>query len=137
MTEETLKLLENQIKDELGFLNDNDVDPDTETKTVQNIVRLCERLTEAEIANEKKQDNEERRKIEQQRNRDTVEIECRKQNLDWKRMLIEFGKIVVPTIPPMILWWHGFKKMLQFEETGRFTSTASRELHLPKIFNNK
>lgn len=135
MTDVTLKMLEDQIQTEITRLQTLDDDPAKRSKAVQDIVKLVEKLTEAECASEKWYDNQERREIDKERNKTNAEIERRKLELDWKRMTLEIGKIVIPTFVPLIVWRKSFKEMITFEETGRFTSSVSRELHLPRIFN--
>ena len=135
MTKETLQLLEGQIQTDLQRISNFDDDQANRSKVVQDVTKLIEKLTEAESSNEKFVDNAERRDIDRKRNESTVALERQKQNLDWKRMSLEILKVAVPVIVPLFVWRKSFKEMVTFEETGRFTSSASRELHLPRIFN--
>lgn len=66
--------------------------------------------------------------------REMEEIEREKQKMRFSKVILELLKIGVPTIIPLMVWRVSFKEMMKFEETGRFVSTASKELHLPKIF---
>lgn len=66
--------------------------------------------------------------------REMEEIEREKQRSCFSKVILELLKIGVPTILPLMVWRVSFKEMIKFEETGRFVSTACKELHLPKIF---
>lgn len=134
MTKETMELLERQIRTDLKRLDQLNEDPATRSKAVHDVSMLIERLTDAENAAEKRIDNEGRREIDKARNESTVQLERQKQDLDWKRLGLEIAKIAVPVVVPLFVWRKSFKEMVTFEETGRFTSSASRELRLPKIF---
>lgn len=135
MTDDTLNLIEEQIRSDLGRLDEFNDDQTKRSKAVQDLAKLMEKLTEAENARDHWYDNQERRRIDENRNSSSAEIEKLKQNLDWKRLSLEIAKITIPVFVPLIIWRKSFVEMVTFEETGRFTSSASRELHLPKIFN--
>lgn len=138
MQDETFTLLEDTIQKQLLEIKGMDESQETErSKLTQDTVKLIEKMTEAETASAKWYDDQQRREIEKERNKSSIELEYHKQQMDWKRMALEIGKITVPTILPLLIWRKSFKEMLKFEETGRFTTSASRELRLPKIFNNK
>lgn len=138
MTEETKKLLEEQIQTGLEGLSwrcTNEEADRSRSRTVGDVAKLIEKLNEAEQNDEKRSDNQERREIDKERNQSTVELERQKQDLTWKRFGIEVAKIIIPVTVPLIAYSVYQKRLLKFEETGRVCSTAGRELHLPKIFN--
>lgn len=138
MTEETKKLLEEQIQIGLEGLSWTCIGKDADesrSRTVGDVAKLIEKLNEAEQNDEKRSDNQERREIDRERNQSTVELERQKQDLTWKRFGIEVAKIIIPVTVPLIAYSIYQKRLLKFEETGRVCSTAGRELHLPKIFN--
>lgn len=81
---------------------------------------------------------DEDRKIKKEYNDDMAELEdqrIQQQKLTWKRVAFEIGKVVVPIIGSAVVYFKAQRNILKFEETGRITSTAGRELHLPKLFN--
>lgn len=140
MTQETMEMLESEIQNQITDLANYDVTDEKEAKAksaaVGDVTKLLERLTEAETANEKWFDNQERREIDRERNRTMVQIETEKNKLDWKRGILEGVKVVIPAAVSLITlhqWSCKFERMLKFEETGHFTTSASRELHLPKL----
>lgn len=69
-----------------------------------------------------------------EKSRDMIELEKEKIKIPWQRTAIDVAKIAVPVIIPLVIWRKSFKDMLRFEESGRFTSNASRVIHMPKIF---
>lgn len=78
-------------------------------------------------------DKAERRRIEENKNLEASEVEKGKQRIGLERWVFEFLKLGL-TIG--IGTWSYFKAqrtVLDFEEHGRITSTAGRELHLPKL----
>jgi hypothetical protein len=76
----------------------------------------------------------EHKEIERERNAATIQAEEEKQKLSWKRVIFEMAKLVVPVGISSAIYLHAQNKVFDFEEHGRITSTAGRELHLPKIF---
>ena len=135
MKDTTLDLLEEQIRKDIQKLDAYpEGDDGKRSRAVQDVTKMIEKLVEAETANEKALEDQERREIDRTRNESSADIERLKQRIDWRRMILEAAKIIVPTVLPLVIWRISYKEMLQFEETGRFTSTASKELHLPKIF---
>ena len=140
MTQETMEMLESEIQNQITDLANYDVTDEKESKAksaaVSDVTKLLERLTEAETANEKWFDNQERRAIDRERNNSMIQVEAEKNKLDWKRGLIEVSKVAIPAAVSLITlrqWSCKFERMLKFEETGHFTTSASRELHLPKL----
>ena len=140
MTQETMELLESEIQNQITDLANYDITDEKEAKAksaaVSDVTKLLERLTEAETASEKWYDNQERRAIDRERNNAMILVEAEKNKLDWKRGLIEVSKVVIPAAVSLITlrqWSCKFERMLKFEETGHFTTSASRELHLPKL----
>ena len=140
MTDHTIRLLESEIQDQIEKLDEYDISDEKGAKAkslaINDVTKLLERLTEAEIANEKWYDNEERREIDRQRNNNMLLVEAEKNKLDWKRGILEGAKVVIPALVSLITlrkWGIKFDKMLKFEETGHFTTSASREVHLPKL----
>ena len=141
MTQETMEMLESEIQNEISnlrYYNDTEDERDAKAKSaaISDVTKLLERLTEAETANEKWFDNQERRVIDRERNSAMIQVETEKNKLDWKRIVLEASKVVIPAAVSLITlrqWSCKFERMLKFEETGHFTTSASRELHLPKL----
>ena len=69
-----------------------------------------------------------------EKSKDMIELEKEKIKVPWQKTAIDVAKIAIPCVIPLIVWRRSFKDMLRFEESGRFTSNASRVLHMPKIF---
>lgn len=133
MTKETMDLLEELIQNQVTMIFNADEDYANRSRDIQDLTRLVEKLTEAEIADETKENNAERRRMDEEKNVTAAVLEEKKLKIDWKQYVIEIGKILVPTVIPLVIWRKSYKEMITFEETGRFTSSASRELKLPKI----
>ena len=73
---------------------------------------------------------------EKEANSAMIQVETEKNKLDWKRIVLEASKVIIPAAVSLITlrqWSCKFERMLKFEETGHFTTSASRELHLPKL----
>lgn len=78
-------------------------------------------------------DKQERRRIDEKIKEATVNAELKKQELTWGKVGIEAMKALAP-LSVSLLGYNVFqKRILRFEETGRLTSSASRELHLPNF----
>lgn len=78
-------------------------------------------------------DKEERRRIEEKKNDEMTKVERNKQKIGWERWAFEFLKLGITIGTGMYSFFKGQSNMLNFEEHGRITTTAGRELHLPKI----
>lgn len=75
----------------------------------------------------------ERREIERMKNENLYELEKQKAGLGWQRVTFEMAKIIVPSIISIAAYDWFQRRIIDFEENGRLTTTASRELHLPKF----
>lgn len=72
--------------------------------------------------------------IETSRNNANIKLEETKQKITWQRVTFEMAKVVVPLGISIIHYNRAQKKVFDFEEHGKITSTCGRDLHLPKIF---
>lgn len=75
----------------------------------------------------------ERREIERMKNEKLYELEKQKAGLGWQRVTFEMAKILIPSIISIAAYDYFQRRIIDFEENGRLTTTASRELHLPKF----
>lgn len=75
----------------------------------------------------------ERREIERIKNENLYKLEQEKAKLSWQRTTFEMAKIIVPSIISIAAYDWFQRRIIDFEENGRLTTTASRELHLPKF----
>lgn len=75
----------------------------------------------------------ERREIERMKNENLYELEKQKAGLGWQRVTFEMAKILIPSIISIAAYDYFQRRIIDFEENGRLTTTASRELHLPKF----
>ena len=128
--------LEKQLNDEMARLEKTE---DTKARAiiVENIGTICEKITEAENADERYFNNKDKIKIETEKIKNDLEMEKLKSRSDIRKAVVELVKIVVPaglSLVTLEVWRSRFDKMLYFEKTGRLTTNASREVKLPKIF---
>ena len=133
MTEETYNLLEKAAQVQLRQVTK--IDPETKEgkDRLAKSIHLVELLINTDRDNAEYYDKQERRRIEEERNEAMNETERDKQKLTWGRVGLEMAKVVVPLVVSFAGYNVFQKRILKFEETGRLTSTASRELHLPKF----
>lgn len=134
MTNETLDMLEEVLQGELERTKTKDMTE--KTKAMNNVYRLTQRLNEAEESVVKWQEVENRKQIEQDRMWTTLQIEAEKKRPSIGQVALEVLKVGVPaclSAASLLVYRKSFKEMGHFEETGHYTSTMSRELHLPKI----
>lgn len=68
------------------------------------------------------------------KDKELIDLERDKMKIGWKRAAFEMAKVTVPTIVSIVAYDIFQKRVLDFEEHGRLTSTASHELHLPRFF---
>lgn len=137
MEEETMELKEGLLEEVAYHLEEIDK-LENGSKEQQAMVQDLKLLVDAlNVMNKNELDalNEaERREIEKLKNEKLYELEKQKASLGWQRVVFEMSKIAVPLIVSGLLYEHFQNKVLDFEENGRVTSTAGRELHLPKFW---
>lgn len=84
------------------------------------------------------QDKAEKRRIEEEKNKETTRLEREKSNIGSIRLTLEVLKIFVPSMMAAgaAIWMQN--KAGHLEETGRWTSEAGRQAHrqIPNIWKN-
>lgn len=132
MKENNLMALEDifmtKIKEANGETNE-----EKRKEKMQEALKIGEMLNKHEETFYQYWTTQDRIEKEEKKNEDMINLEKEKIKVPWQRTAIDVAKIVVPTVIPLILWRKSWKEMLRFEETGRFTSNASRTIHMPKI----
>ena len=100
---------------------------------VGDLTKLVETINSLQETEWEFYDKQERRDLDKAKNEALAEIERKKQELSWKRVLFEYGKVFGPAL--LTIWAYNFlqNKVLKFEETGRITTRAGMELHLPNL----
>lgn len=73
-------------------------------------------------------------KIEASRREGELNLEREKQKIGWKRVSFEMAKLAIPMIISAWVYDRAQKKVFDFEEHGRITSTPGRQLGLPRFF---
>lgn len=126
MTDETLEMIEQLIVEHMQWLEEHPIDDEHRNEVIRELEMLLEKRSNIDRTNLEYFDKEERRRIEQERNEATKEIEEKKQGINWKRAAFELAKVTVPTVIGAILYSKESDKMYEFEETGRVNSTAGR-----------
>lgn len=136
MKDETMRLIEERIVDALENGEDYGVDSNERRAYNREALELLEKLTEAEGQNLEYWDKEERRRIEETRNEMMAKLEESKQDVNWKRMILEGGKIAVPILTTVLtlIGYNSFqKRVMEYEKDGTIRSSAGRQLSLPKF----
>lgn len=151
MREETYNLLEEAVQNRL--IGTGSLDDEKNSSELHETNKLIELLITADKDADDFHDKEARRKIEEERNKASNEIEreklkieeernkvlagieLEKQRITWKKVGVEMAKAVVPLVISLVGYNIFQKRTLFFEEHGSICSFAGRELHLPKIFN--
>lgn len=133
MTEETYGMLERAVQAQLEKVETLDAGSKEGKEALVKSLHLVELLIATDKDNADYYDKQERRRIEEDRNKAMNETERDKQKLTWGRVGLEMAKVVVPIVVSFAGYNVFQKRVLKFEETGRISSTAGRELHLPKF----
>lgn len=83
-------------------------------------------------------DKQEKRRMEEEKNKDTAELERMKSNIGWKRMTLDILKIFVPSMIAASTAIMMQNSAGRLEETGSWTSEAGRQAHrqIPNIWKN-
>lgn len=138
MEKETLTYLEDYVNMLGGEARGNAYDEE-DPKAHKKYMEAMEMLNKVEETQMNAYDKERRREIEAKKNDDATAVEMAKQNMGWKRTLLEAGKIVVPVITACLATFTAIKmqdRSGKLEETGRWTTEASRMAHrqIPNIW---
>lgn len=133
MTDETYTMLEEAAQVQLKNVETLDAGSKEGKEVLAKSIHLVELLITADKDNAEYYDKQERRRIEEERNKAQNETERDKQKLTWGRVGLEMAKVVVPLVVSFAGYNVFQKRVMKFEETGRISSTAGRELHLPKF----
>lgn len=133
MLDETYDMLEKAVQVQLQ--NVVELEPNTKEgkDALAKSVALVELLVSVDKLSFESVDKEERRRIDEERNKAADETERQKQEITWSRVGLELAKAIAPILVSFVGYDVFQKRVLKFEETGRISSTAGRELHLPKI----
>lgn len=133
MTEETYDMLERAAQVQLEAVERLDATTKEGKEALTKSIHLVELLISTDKDTSDYYDKQERRRIEEERNKAANETEREKQKLTWGRVGLEMAKVVVPLAMSLIGYDIFQKRMLIFEKTDRVCSLAGRELHLPKF----
>lgn len=134
MLKETYETLERAARVQLEHVETLNLESKEGQEALTKAVRLTELLITTDKDNYDYYDKEARREIEKAKNEAMAEIERNKQKLTWGRVTFETAKVVLPILVSFAGYNVFQKRILKFEETGRISSTAGRELHLPRVF---
>lgn len=134
MTDENVARLEGSLEKRLKEIETLTPGSKERQAAVQDVRALVSALNETDSTMADWTDKQEKRRIDEEKNRSMAEIEKAKSDLTWKKILLELGKILIPSCISVWAYDKFQKRLLAFEETGRVNSTAGRELHLPKFF---
>lgn len=133
MNTETYDALEDAVNRSLADL----ANPHCENpkRALEETKVLMELLLVADKQDDEYRDKSEHRNIEDIRNKATAQIERDKISLTWQKVSLELVKAFGPMALQIIAFGVFQARMLRFEEEGRFTSSVSREMHLPNLWN--
>lgn len=139
MKDSTLEKLEDYTNVLLKEATKLDVTGAEKSNAHKKYLEAMEMLNKVEETQMNAYDKEQRREIEAKKNDDATAVEMAKQNMGWKRTLLEAGKIVVPVITACLATFTAIKmqdRSGKLEETGRWTTEASRMAHrqIPNIW---
>lgn len=137
MKETTVELMEERLVDVLNTAGNIEEGSDLRANINFEAFTLIDKLNEVERLNLEYLDKEERRKLDEKRNDTTLQIEREKQNVNWKRGLIEGAKIAGPIIIVLMQIIASSKfqeRVLEYEKDGTIRTTVGRSFGLPRIF---
>lgn len=136
MTQETYDLLERAVQIQLERVEDSDAESKEGKEALTKSTRLVELLITADKDNYDYQDKEERRRIEEERNKAANEVEKDKQKLTPGRAALEIAKIGLPILGSSFMFLTGIGFYYGIEKEGRVTCDGTRMVlrQIPNIF---
>jgi hypothetical protein len=133
MSGETAQMLEDAIVNALEAIDAHNLGTKERSEAVSEVCKLSETLIAIEHDADEYEDKVERRKIERDKNDSAVQLEAERQKITWQKVALEFGKILIPSVLSIAAYDMFQRRVLNFEENGKITSTAGRDLHLPNL----
>lgn len=137
MSEEVMEMIDARVKELLEEAEKYEAKSDMRRAIMQEVYKLLELYHNATELNFDFFDKEKRREIDEKRNETMAHVEEEKNKVPVVRVVLETGKIVVPLATSVLMLYGYFKaqnKVLDFEEHGSITSSAGRQLGLPRVF---
>ncbi len=131
MKVETKEKLEEWAKQNLDALTEDSLTLEgieERSKQAQMSLAILKEIEEAEA---KAKDAEERTRIDKMKTEAMIQIEKQKQKFSWSHFLADCGKTLGMTIVSFELYKKLQAILLEFEKTGRVTSSAGHQLKLP------
>lgn len=132
MGEETRELMEEKLSNLLAKLDT--LSGKERSEAVADIKLLAAALNEALQIEMEAFDKQEKRRIDEDKNRSFASLEAQKLQFDWKGAGVDIAKAILATLISIKAYSIFQRRVFDFEENGRLTSTASRELHLPRFW---
>lgn len=134
MSPDVKKAMEDCMFEDIEDIRKMSLDNQHRRDAIGNVVRMAEVVNTADQLEEKREDNSERRRLDEKKAKEANEMELKKSRLTAGKVALEIAKIGIPLAVTVPLYLKVWKGNLYFEEHGRFCSQTSREHHLPKIF---
>lgn len=133
---ETRELLEQAAQAVLQQVVDLDISNKDGKDALEKSVKLVELLNTADKDDADFYDKQERRRIEEERNKAANDVEREKQALTPGRVALELGKVGLPILGSAFMFFTGIAFYYGIEKDGRVTSDGARMVlrQIPMIF---
>lgn len=128
------ELLRDEISRQIFGLNKVEPGSEEESRIIKNVGELSDKLNKFNATDIEAEDKYERREIEKAKNDRLASLEEQKSKLDVKRAGFEMLKLIIPGMIGGAFYLEAQKRILKFEEFGRLTTSAGKDLHLPNLF---
>lgn len=136
MKEQTMELLERKLVERLEGVDTMAYDSKERSILHRESMDLVDKIVAAEHEAYEYFDKEDKRAIERQKIETNVEIEKTKADVNWKRFVLEAGKVVVPVVVAVLghIAYDKYQaRVMEYEKDGTIRTTAGRGLRLPNI----
>lgn len=133
MKDETMQLLEGRLVANLEAMAGYEATSEERKRLMAEASIIAEKIIAEEHEQYEYWDKEDKRQLEREKLEANSKVEQEKLGVTWQRAVLEIAKVVVPTVISIGAYGVFQSRVLEFEENGRITSTAGRELHLPKF----
>lgn len=133
MTDETREKFDETLNQALVDLNAMDLaDPQRKVK-LEEMRELNKMINETDQVNLSAFDMQEKRRIDEEKNKSLSEIEEKKIKHGWVKVVIEGAIAVGLTVFEVCAHRRDLQDVTKYEETGRYNSTAFRMMRKPRI----
>lgn len=133
MTDETRMSFDETLQKALDDLNMMDIADPNREKKLKEMQQLNAMINETDQVNQDWYDKQEKRRIDEEKNKSLSDIETKKIKFGWVKVAIEAVVGIGLTVYEVASHRADLRDITKYEENGRYNSTAFRMMRKPRF----